>query len=104
MGDPLFWMSGIDVLCNVDPMAARTDLAAIKARLGGTITLCGGVNNQHVLERGSAADVRAAVAEAIETLGPDGFILAPSDSILDTGPTARRNFHVMIDAWQALAS
>ena len=39
-------------------------------------------------------------SQAVEKLGPDGFILAPGDSILATTETAVRNFHVMIDAWK----
>ena len=95
--------SGIDVLCNLDPMAAGTDVAMIKRALGGAMTLCGGVNSQHLIVSGTEAEVRAGVAEAVETLGAGGgFILAPGDSIIDTGPTAQRNFGVFLDAWKSL--
>lgn len=95
--------SGIDVLCNLDPTATQTNLSELKRRLGGTITLCGGVNNHHVLEHGTVEEVHRAVADAVKVLAPGGgCILAPGDSILDVGPTAQRNFEEMIKAWRQL--
>ena len=97
--------SGIDILCNLDPATPQIDMALIKSRLGHAITLCGGVNNHHVLEHGSPEDVRRAVNQAVTLLAPGGaFILAPGDSILDTGPTARQNFDVMVKAWRSSAA
>jgi hypothetical protein len=94
---------GPDIFSNVDP--EKADLAAMKRQIGTSIALCGGVNNYHVLERGSADDVRRAVREAIECLAPGGrFILAPGDSLLDVGPTTRRNFQVMIETWKEMRS
>ncbi len=95
---------GFDILSNLDPQVAGTDLATVKRELGASMALCGGVNNNLVLERGSPAQVRAAVTEAIATLGPGGgFILAPGDSVLSTEPTARRNFDLLIDIWREVS-
>lgn len=63
-----------------------------------------GVNNYHIIEAGTEAEVEVAVRNAVETLSPDGgFILAPSDSILDTSETAKRNFYKMISTWKEIA-
>jgi hypothetical protein len=94
-----------DILCNLDPQAPGTDLDLVKKTLGGDMTLSGGMNNVQVLERGSRADVEAGVRWAFEHLtAGGGFILAPGDSILDTGATAQSNFDLMIETWKSLAS
>ncbi|MFA6108318.1 MAG: uroporphyrinogen decarboxylase family protein [Candidatus Latescibacterota bacterium] len=96
---------GFDVLSNLDPLVTGTDLEILKQRLGDRVTLCGGVNNNLVLELGTPAEVRAAVAEAVARLAPGGgFILAPGDSILSTTETAIRNFHLLVEAWKELAA
>ena len=102
---PIFRELGFDVLSNIDPLAPGTDATRIKAEIGDQICLCGGVNNTHVLEEGSEADVERAVRDAIDTLGPGtGFILAPGDSpgFADgtDQATVRRNIAAMIQAWQ----
>jgi hypothetical protein len=90
---------GFDIYSNIDPMTPCMDLDVVKKKAGARITLCGGVNNNLILERGTEEQVRRAVQEAVEKLGPEGFILAPGDSILATAEKAVRNFYVMIDAW-----
>ncbi len=95
--------AGIDMLSNLDPEAHGTDLRATRAAIGDAVALCGGVNNYHVLERGSEEDVRSAVRQAIEVFTPPtGCILAPSDCVLsyDDAALAERNFQVMIEAWR----
>ncbi len=91
---------GFDIYSNIDPMTPLMDLEAIKRKVGARITLCGGVNNNLILERGTEEQVQRAVQDAVEKLGPEGFILAPGDSILATSEKAMRNFYVMIDAWK----
>ncbi|MFH1568889.1 MAG: uroporphyrinogen decarboxylase family protein, partial [Gemmatimonadota bacterium] len=104
---PAFADLGFDVLSNLDPLAPGTSLREVKRQIGDRICLCGGVNNNHVLERGSEAEVERAVTEAIEALAPgSGFILAPGDSVgyvdgLDPD-LVRRNVDTMIAAWQRL--
>jgi uroporphyrinogen-III decarboxylase len=91
---------GFDIYSNIDPATPFMDLDAIKKKVGARITLCGGVNNNLILERGTEKQVRRAVQEAVEKLGPEGFILAPGDSILATNDKAVHNFYVMIAAWK----
>lgn len=91
-----------DILTNVEP--EKNDIVSIKKAINNKITLCSGVNNYHIIEAGTEAEVEKAVIEAVETLSPGGgFILAPSDSILDTSETSKRNFYKMIAAWKVIA-
>lgn len=105
---PQFRELGFDILANIDPQAPQTDLAAMKAQLGGLICLCGGINNTHVLEAGTEEEVERAVQEALGALSPgSGFILAPGDSVgfvegLDQ-QLVERNVLAMIAAWKKLA-
>jgi hypothetical protein len=97
---------GFDMLSNIDPLARNTDLARIKSRIGDRIALCGGVNNNLVIERGTEDEVAAAVADAIDKLAPNsGFILAPGDSLDYLGAaeeTTKRNFYKMVAVWKKL--
>lgn len=93
---------GFDILTNVEP--EKNDIVGIKKEICNRIALCSGVNNYHIIEAGTEDEVEKAVKEAVETLSPDGgFILAPSDSILDTSETAKRNFYKMITTWKDIA-
>lgn len=95
--------AGVDMLSNLDPLAAGIDIRAIRAAIGDAVTVCGGVNNYHVLEKGTEADVRRAVRDALEAFTPTtGCILAPSDCVFlyDSEVQAERNFHTMIDTWR----
>jgi hypothetical protein len=98
----LFLDLGFDILTNVEP--EKNDIVCIKKTISNSIALCSGVNNYHIIEAGTEAEVEKAVIEAVETLSPNGgFILAPSDSILDTSETAKRNFYKMITVWRDIA-
>jgi len=101
----MFGELGFDIYSNIDPMAGHTDLGLIKRTVGGQMTLYGGVNNNHIVERGTPQQVRAAVDDAFDALAPGGrFILGPGDSILADSDVCRRNFDTMIDAWKARRS
>ena len=96
--------AGLDMLSNLDPVARGTDIRAIRSAIGGSVAVCGGVNNYLVLEKGTDEDVRRAVRDAMAVFTPStGCILAPSDCILsyDDEAVAERNFHVMIETWRA---
>jgi UDP-N-acetylmuramyl pentapeptide synthase len=87
------------MLTNIEP--DKNNLPEIKSKLAGKIAVCSGVNNYHVIEMGTADQVNSAVAQALDTLSnSSGFILSPSDSILDTSETARKNFYTMIESWK----
>ena len=93
---------GLDMLANIEP--EKNDMARIKKEIGGKVALCGGVNNYNVIEIGTEAEVEKAVKEAAGLYSQDGgFMLAPSDSILDTSKTAQENFYKMITTWKEIA-
>jgi hypothetical protein len=102
--------SGVDMLGNLDPHARGTDISAVRAAIGDAVTICGGLNNYHVLERGTEDDVRRAVHEAIAAFTPaTGCVLAPTDWIGyedflgKDAPRAERNFQVMVATWREAA-
>ena len=53
------------------------------------------------LGRGSTDDIRIAVRNALETLGPAGFILEPVDSLYPDTPWPA--VRAMIDNWKDMA-
>lgn len=90
--------AGVDLLYYVDPVQDKTDLAVVKQRFRGKLALAGGVNSAVTLGSGSRAEIRAAVEQAMQLLGPDSFILAPVDAIFPDTPWA--SVEAMIEAWQ----
>jgi Uroporphyrinogen decarboxylase (URO-D) len=80
--------TGVDVYYWADPVQGDVDLATIRNALGGRVAIAGGVNAPLTLGRGSPEEIRRAVREAIETLGPCGFILEPVDSLFPDTPWA----------------
>jgi hypothetical protein len=76
------------------------DLAAIKKRIGYRICLWGGVSGAITVELGTEGEVRAAVRQAIEALGPDSFILSPVDNITADDAKTWRNVDVFLDEWR----
>jgi hypothetical protein len=100
---PAFREVGFDMYSNFDSLDLKCGLSLVARELGTTMALCGGVNNQHVLERGSEEEVRKAVRDAFDALAPTGrFVLAPGDSVLATHKAARENVETMIDEWRKL--
>jgi len=97
----LFLESGIDVLIGIDPVeGTHTDTPVLKRKIGDRICLWGGVSGSNTVEIGDEAAVRTAVASAIETLGPNGFILSPVDNVRIDEPKAWRNIDVFLDEWK----
>ena len=67
-----------------NPCQPCNDLAALKARYGGRIAFCGGIDSQFVLARPgvTAAEVRAEVRLRIDQLAAGGgYLAAPSHSV-----------------------
>ena len=96
-----FLEAGIDVLIGIDPVqGTNTDLAAIRKKTAGRISLWGGVSGAVTVEMGQTEEIRAAVRQAIETLGPDGFVLSPVDNITVDAPQTWQNLGVFIDEWK----
>jgi hypothetical protein len=92
--------AGIDVLIGVDPVqGTHTDMPLMKRKLGERTCLWGGVSGAVTVEMGTEEEVRAAVREAIETLGPAGFILSPIDNITVDAPRTWHNIEILKDEW-----
>jgi uroporphyrinogen decarboxylase len=83
---------GIDALNPVQVSSAGMgDTAALKTEFGhrrnGGICFWGGIDTQHVLPRGTPAEVRAEVRRRIEDLAPGGgYVLAPVHNIQEDVP------------------
>lgn len=93
--------AGFDVLIGVDPVqGTHTDMPLMKEKLGDRMCLWGGVSGALTVEMGTEAEIRAAVQQAIQTLGPDGFILSPVDNITVDAPQTWRNIDIFIDEWR----
>jgi len=93
--------AGIDVLIGVDPVqGTHTDMPRLKEKLGGRVCLWGGVSGAVTVEMGGEEEVRGAVRQAIQSLGPDGFILSPVDNITVDAPLTWHNIDVLIDEWR----
>jgi hypothetical protein len=95
--------AGVDVLIGVDPIQGKgTDMAEMKRRTAGKMALWGGVNAFITVERGTEEGIREAVQTALDTLGPDGFILSPVDNIRDTSDEVWQNTMALIEAWREM--
>jgi uroporphyrinogen-III decarboxylase len=92
--------TGVDVLIGVDPEAF--DLALTKETLGGRVCLWGGVNGHLTVEHGTSEAVTGEVTAALQSLGPDGFILSPVDNVRQDTPLAMNNVNTLIQTWQSL--
>lgn len=92
--------TGVDVVIGVDPEAY--DLAETKRFLGGKVCLWGGVNGHLTVEQGTAEAVKGEVTAAMQSLGPDGFILSPVDNVRQDTPLAMNNVTTLIQTWKEL--
>ena len=93
--------SGVDVVIGVEDVQDRgMDMAALKAETRGKMALWGGVNGFVTIERGTDEEISAAAIRALDTLGPDGFILSPVDNIRDTSAEVWRKVELFIDTWK----
>jgi hypothetical protein len=92
---------GIDVLIGPDPVQGKgTDLQRMGDQLRGKMCAWGGVNGFITVESGTKEDIDAAVRQAIESLGPEGFILSPVDNVRDPSDTVWENVLALIGAWK----
>jgi len=90
--------AGVDLHYWIDPVMGGTNPVAARAALKGKVALTGGVNAPLTLGKGSPETIRRQVREAIETLGPDGFILEPVDSLFPDTPWS--GVKMMIESWR----
>jgi len=93
--------AGIDVLIGIDPVQGTyTDMPLMKEKIGKDVCLWGGVSAAITVERGSEVDIRSAVRQAIETLGPIGMILSPVDNFTVDEPRTWKNIDIFINEWK----
>gem|GEM_PF-435441 len=85
---PYYLETGTDVAETLTPPpVGDVDLGPARAIAGDQMTLKGYVDLLYVVQRGTAAQVRAAVIEALEKGSPGGrFILGSSDSFRENTP------------------
>ena len=60
----------------------------------------GGVNGFITVEQGSRPAIEAAVRQAVDSLGPDGFVLSPVDNVTDPSDATWQNVAALIKAWE----
>jgi uroporphyrinogen-III decarboxylase len=98
---PFYREAGIDVLIGIDPVqGTHTSMTDIKSQLGDRVCLWGGVSGAVTVELGTEEEIRAAVRQAIEVLGPQGLILSPVDNITVDVPQTWNNTEVFLDEWR----
>ncbi len=84
---PSFIDAGINVLNPIQTAAVGMDPARLKREFGSHLCFHGAIDIQHTLVTGTPDEVRAEVRSRIDTLGPAGYILAPSHTLQpDTPP------------------
>ncbi len=89
--------TGLDILNPVQPRAKGMDRARLKKEFGDRLCFWGGIDIQQVLPRGSAADIRAEVREAVRTLGRNGgYVLGPAHNVQSDVPP--ENLLLMVKA------
>jgi uroporphyrinogen-III decarboxylase len=75
----------------------------LKEKIGSQVCLWGGVSGAITVEMGTEEEIRSAVRQAIETLGPDNFILSPVDNITIDSPQTWRNIDIFLEEWRKYA-
>lgn len=92
---------GIDVLIGVDPVQGKgTDLRNFKTDLHRKVCTWGGVNGFITIEGGDQKSIDKAVMEAVDILGPEGFILSPVDNVRDSSDEVWEKVLIFINAWK----
>lgn len=87
----------VDGYCEID-MHAGMDLAKLKARFGGRITLVGNLDCGNVLSFGTTDDVRRHVTECLDAGGGTGHILCVSNAVTHSVPL--RNYLTVVDTYR----
>jgi uroporphyrinogen-III decarboxylase len=102
--DPMlkyYKQAGFDVLIGLDPIQGTyTNMPKIKEEYAEQIAIWGGVSGAITVEMGSEDEIRSAVRQAVEILGPKGFILSPVDNITVDEAKTWENLYIFIDEWK----
>ena len=78
---------GLHVLNPIQVTARDMDPGQIKAGYGGQLAFCGGIDQRHVMPRGTPEDVTAEARRRIRELGVGGgYILAPTHDLQSDTP------------------
>jgi uroporphyrinogen decarboxylase len=94
---PQFIEMGIDILNPIEPCAGLQDIYEIKDKYGDRMALCGNVDVDGVLMRGTREDITRDVHEHIDRLsGGGGYICASSHDLHQLIPL--ENFYAIRDA------
>lgn len=94
---PAFIEMGMDILNPIEPAGGTQDIYQIKAEHGDDLTLCGNIDVDGVLYKGTPEQVKRDVLEHIERLTPGGgYIMASSHDLHQLLPL--RNIKAMRDA------
>lgn len=81
---PLIWDLidiGVDVLNPVQVSAAGMDPVRLKREFGRDLCFWGGIDVAAVLPHGTPEEVRETVWQMIDVLGPEGYVVAPTNNI-----------------------
>ena len=91
---------GVDVLNPIQHACPGMDMAELKKEFGARVIFHGGVDNQSVLPRGTADDVRRETRDCLATLGAgrEGFICSSCHNV--QAGTPLENIFAMIEAVQ----
>lgn len=91
---------GVDVLNPIQHACAGMEMASLKKEFGHRVIFHGGVDNQTVLPRGTADDVRRETRHCLETLGAgrEGFICCSCHNV--QAGTPLENILAMIETVQ----
>lgn len=93
--------AGVDVLLGVDPVqGVGTNMSVMKSKADDKMSLWGGVSGAVTVERGTEEQVRKAVRDAMQLLGPRRFVLSPIDNITVDAAQTWRNVDVFVDEWR----
>jgi uroporphyrinogen decarboxylase len=88
---------GLDVFNPVQPDVPGHEPHELKARFGDRLSFWGAIDQQHLLPKGSPAEIDADVKAKIEALGPGGgYMVAPAHIL--QGDTPLENVEAFIEA------
>ena len=73
--------AGVDVLNPIQQSATGMDPVKIKREFGRDLCFWGGVDIQMVLPYGGPEETRAHVRRMVDALGPDGYVVSPTNHI-----------------------
>jgi hypothetical protein len=93
--------AGVDVVIGIDDVQDHGMVYKdLKKKARGKLGLWGGVNGFLHIEEGDEKLIRKATRAALDSLGPDGFILSPVDNVRQGSEEVWAKVLIFIDAWK----